>query len=108
MARRVLGLLVLSLSCGGSAGGEPAAPETATASAALGEGTCHEVAAEGRPLIVDWPADLRSDLEVAMKQGVAVVHYDCSSFNLLRECRLAGNYGFLAVSPKETTLKLED
>lgn len=46
------------------------------------------------PLIIDWPAPKRGDLELAMRNGVAVVAYDKQGIRLLPDCRLDGDYGF--------------
>jgi uncharacterized protein len=58
------------------------------------------------PLIVDWLSTQRFDLDVAMKQGVAVVAYDCKATKLLKECKLPGAYSFAGVTPKEEALQL--
>jgi len=81
-----------------------------TAWEATGEGTppCRAVSASGEPLIVDWQAHQRANMEEAMQDGVAVVAYDCSSLRLLKGCRLDGSYGFMAVSKKEQTVRFEN
>ncbi len=71
-------------------------PEEATAADALGEDgkpACRAVAAYGEPLIVDWKSTDRLDLELAMKEGVAVVAYTCDRFKLLKRCKIEGSYG---------------
>ena len=57
-----------------------------------------------RPLAVDWTPEDRADLEVAMKQGVAVVAYDCKQARILRDCRVDGNYGFVGTTLKEQVI----
>jgi TPR repeat protein len=57
---------------------------------------------------VDWKPEERADLEVAMRQGVAVVHYDCNSFHLLADCHPGGTYGFVGVTRKEQVISLQN
>src|SRR5262245_8742650 len=45
-------------------------------------------------MVVDWTPELRSDLEVAMKEGIALVSYDCKSLHLATSCSLEGSYGY--------------
>jgi TPR repeat protein len=100
----------LLVSCGGAAA-KAIQPEAPTAKTALegddsSGGTCTAVADVGNPLIVDWRPDQRGDLEVAMKQGVVVAHYDCNTLKLLPSCRVEGTYGFMAVTKKEQIVRL--
>lgn len=60
------------------------------------------------PLVVDWPAGERTDLEVSTNDGVAVVRVEPNSIRLLRDCHLSGSYGFLGVSTKEQLIRLDD
>ena len=59
-------------------------------------------------LIVDWDPEVRGDLEVAMKEGVAVVAYDCNSIQLLPDCSIEGNYGFIGMTRKEKVVSMKD
>ena len=72
------------------------------------ETECRPLDKFGEPLVVDWKPDQRLELEVAMKDGVAVVAYDCKSFRLLKDCRIDGTYGFVGTTTKEQTIQLED
>ena len=58
--------------------------------------------------MVDWDPEVRGDLEVAMKEGVAVVAYDCNSIKLLPDCGLDGGYGFIGMTRKEKLVSMED
>ncbi len=84
-------------------------PKEQTAAQALGEGDapCREVEKEATPLVVDWRPEDRGDLEIAMKQGVAVVAYDCHSIRLLRDCQIPGSYGYVGTSLKESIVRLD-
>lgn len=58
------------------------------------------------PLIVDWQPENRGDLEVAIKRGVAVVHFDEKSFVLLPQCRARGNYNYVGYTPKSQNMTI--
>ncbi len=70
-------------------------------------GLCTEVSPYGEPLIVDWSDHQRAGLERAMNDHIAVVKYDCESYELLN-CSVDGTYGFMGTSIKEERLQLED
>src|SRR5262245_9588263 len=78
--------IAASLGCGSV--GDVARPKDPTAAGVLGEATCKQVGKEGRPLIVDWIPESRQDLEVVMKNSVAVVAYDCNSIKVLPDCKV--------------------
>lgn len=84
----------------------PEAPKPEVASA-TGRTSVLVVDGPGSPLVVDWKAEQRADLEVAMRQGVAVVDYDGSHLRLLGDCRIEGSYGFFGVVTKEEVVQLK-
>lgn len=59
------------------------------------------------PLIIDWPANARGNLEIAMDRGVAVVSYSKGKIQLLDDCKLDGNYGFSKFKLKEQVIAFE-
>ena len=78
------------------------------AAGAGGEGgalSCMKVGSRDTPLIVDMKAMERADLEEAMSRGVGVVAYDCNKIKLLTECKLRGDYAFLATSKKSEAVQ---
>lgn len=109
------GLLLAGAGCGGpGAVGDAVRPADPTAGNALGEpgaaggsgDACRAVGSYAEPLVVDLKSNERLDLELAMKEGVAVVSYDCKSLKLLKGCKLAGSYGFAGVSRKEDVVQI--
>jgi hypothetical protein len=104
----LLGSLGASMACGKTAG-EAVRPNDPSATAALQNGAlaCKR-GSYAEPLVVDLPADQRVDFEAGMKEGVALVSYDCKSIRLLKDCRLSGDYKFAAVSRKEQVMRLEN
>jgi len=113
MMRILLASVLLTLACGCGVGaiGKAVRPEQIDGSKAMGEPArdCQEKTAKPKyaePLVVDWSSKQRVDLELAMRAGVAVVSYSCEKFELLSDCRMAGDYAFAGVSRKEDFIQL--
>ncbi len=82
-------------------------PNDPSYAAATGAGECRSVDAGGAPLVVDWRPEDRGDLEVALRSGIAVVHYDCQSLRVLPACTVEGSYAFMGMTTKEQVVRLE-
>lgn len=102
-----LGALVLA-GCGAGAAAEGVRPDDPTAGGALGEGECGDVSKGGEPLVVDWKPEQRGDLEIAMKDGIAVVSYSCTGIKILTECKLDGEYGYIGMTTREQVVRLQN
>ncbi len=97
--------LVASTACGPDAAPPP--PKSPNGAATPRDpDTCRRVEHFSDPLIVDWRPEERAELETVMRNGVAVVHYECDSLRLLKDCSLEGTYGFVGVPKKEQVLAL--
>ena len=57
-------------------------------------------------MVVDWTPEARGDLEVAMKEGLALVAYDCKSAALVGECSLAGEYSYIGTTRREKKIEM--
>jgi uncharacterized protein len=57
-------------------------------------------------MAIDWKPELRGDFEAAMKEGLAVVHYDCKSLKLQPSCSLDGTYGYLGTTRREKKIEM--
>lgn len=106
----MIALTTLTAGCEGLLG--KARPKEKTAQQALvtdqGD-TCEGGVPEyAQPLIVDLDAARRGDFEIAMREGVVVVGYDCNKLVLLESCRAEGGYGFMGYQPKEEVIRLAD
>lgn len=107
-ALALAGLLVVA--CGAPAGqlGEAVRPNAATGHDAMGEANiaaCAKAVA-GEPLVVDLKSNERSDLEVAMRDGVVVVGFDCKNLTILKGCSAPGSYRFAGVTRKEDVVRM--
>jgi len=98
------------LACGPGAAAEAVRAEAPTAKQAMGEGegpACTAVPEVAQTLVVDLPSSQRTDLELAMKSGRAVVHYGCDGLKVLSSCELGGDYKFAGVTLKEDVIQLK-
>lgn len=59
-------------------------------------------------MVVDWTPDMRTDIEVAMKEGLALVKYDCKSVQLVPACSLAGEYGYIGTTRREKKIQMNN
>ncbi len=99
--------------CGPGGAGEAVRPQAPSAATAIQSETADAIitcrpGAYAEPLAVDLSANARADFEAAMDSGVAVVHYDCKSVRLLKDCRIGGEYRFAGVSRKEEVIHLDN
>jgi hypothetical protein len=103
---------VLALPSAGCPAGKAAdtvRAEAPTANDALGDDpapTCGSTPAYGEPLVIDLPSKGRLDLELAMREGVPVVRYDCGKLELVQGCKLDGAFEYAGVSLKEDVVVL--
>lgn len=59
------------------------------------------------PYVLEWPTSTRGDLEAAMGSGVVVVSYSCDGVKVLPDCKVDGDYGYLALTPKTESNLIE-
>lgn len=88
--------------------GEVAHPSATTGHEAMGEShleACAKAIA-GEPLVVDLKSSERSDLEIAMKDGVVAVRFDCKSLKIVKRCSAPGTYRFAGVTRKEDVIRM--
>ena len=109
LARALVTCLAASalVGCGTGAAGNAVRPKETTAAEGLGEGACREADSSGEPLVVDWKPEQRGDLELVMKENVAVVAYSCKGIKLLKECKVDGKYGFRHVTKMKTVSEMK-
>ncbi|MBL8606553.1 MAG: sel1 repeat family protein [Myxococcales bacterium] len=59
------------------------------------------VGVSNSPYVVDWEHTNRGRLETAMRDGLVVVKFTGETFELMRDCRLEGNYAFRGMVTKQ-------
>lgn len=100
-------LVVTATLGGGSSSCTPGVVGSAAKAPGIPGGECDGKALGGvvSPLVLEWPAGARSDLEAAAHDGVVVVSFTCDAVKVLADCKVKGDYGYRAVTPRlETTL----
>jgi hypothetical protein len=104
IGRLGLGLAMLSCACGGARAPEPRAPEFAPES----QTKCSVSKSSSRPLIVEWPASDRAQLEAAAKRGVVAVRYEGCEMEVLARCSLPGSYKYTPTTRKLERVAIHD
>lgn len=89
----LLALLALPTGCGGAQDREPTAPPAQPCSAV-----------PLQPFVVDAEPDTIERLELAMKEGLAAVSYDCNGLRVLEGCAVPGSYRLVAIAPKQVVV----
>jgi TPR repeat protein len=87
------------------------APKTPDVAEAMGQAPqgCTVAPKIGQRLVVDWNDAKRKSLDESLRQGSpVVVHYDCSSLEVLPQCEVTrGKYGYMGLSPSEHKVELK-
>lgn len=87
----------LGAGCASMPGGDPQVPQYAPKD----QTTAHAAQSDTRPLILEWPAADRAALESQRAGGVVVVRYSGREMAVMRGCRAAARYHYVALTPKE-------
>jgi hypothetical protein len=88
-------LLAMAGSPGCARGGVPSQESSLSPSTPSSEGTrCQLSANQDNPLVTEWPASEKANLEVRLAEGAVVVAYSGCSLRLLPACRAVGKYGW--------------
>jgi hypothetical protein len=110
-ARGVLltGLIAAALGCVGG----PLLPRASSGAdllprAPAEQGKCRVAASQSSPLITEWPASEKANLEVLLRQGVVAVAYSGCSLRVLAECRVPGTYRWQRTTPATDSLQIND
>jgi hypothetical protein len=101
----------LLTACAAGKAADTVRSDAPTAKDALGDDpspVCGAAPAHGEPLVIDLPSKGRLDLELAMKDGVPVVRYDCGKLELVQGCKLDGSFEYAGVSLKEDVIVLDN
>lgn len=107
----VTAALLLLSACPAGKVADSVRSDAPTATQALGDApaaSCGATPQYGEPLVIDLPSKGRLDLELAMRDGVPVVHYDCGKLELVRGCKIDGSFEYAGVSLKEDVVVLSN
>jgi hypothetical protein len=87
----------LGVGCASVPGSDPQVPTYTPAD----QTTAHAAQSATHPLILEWPAADRAALESQRAGGVVVVKYGGREMEVMRGCRVAATYHYVALTPKE-------
>jgi hypothetical protein len=96
-------LATLSAGCAGPRFRGPALPALAGP-----EAGCRVGAGRSNPLVTEWSASEKANLEAQLGAGAVAVEYTGCSMRVLTQCRLRGEYGWLRTTPASDTIEIED
>lgn len=104
-ARPLTSLVALfGFGCGASRAPEPRAPVFEPDS----QTKCGVVKSSSRPLIVEWPASDRAQLEAAARGGIIAVRYQGCDMEVLARCKLPGSYRYTPTTRKLERVSIRD
>jgi hypothetical protein len=74
---------------------------------ALGpSGKCRLAASQNSPLVTEWPASEKANLEAMSHSGAVLVAYSGCSMRVLPACRVPGSYRWQRTTPATDTLEI--
>jgi hypothetical protein len=97
---------VLGGGCLWGHGEKGAAPIMPVAPSELGK--CRVAASQASPLVTEWPASEKANLEVLSHQGAVAVAYSGCSLRVLPQCRVRGTYQWQRTTPATDSLSIND
>jgi hypothetical protein len=69
---------------------------------------CRVAASQSSPLVTEWPASEKANLEVLLRTGAVAVAYSGCSMRVLSECRVRGVYQWTRTTPATDSLEIND
>jgi hypothetical protein len=69
---------------------------------------CRVAASQSSPLVTEWPASEKANLEVLLRGGTVAVAYSGCAMRLLPECRVKGEYHWQQTTPATDALEIND
>jgi hypothetical protein len=71
-------------------------------------GRCQVAASQSSPLVTEWPASEKANLEVLLRGGAVAVAFSGCSLRVLPECRVKGAYRWTRTTPSTDSLEIND
>lgn len=69
---------------------------------------CRVAASQSTPLVTEWPASEKANLEVLLRNGTVAVAYSGCSMRLLPECHVHGEYHWQRTTPATDSIEISD
>ena len=72
------------------------------------QGKCRVAAGQNSPLVTEWPASEKANLEALSRSGAVAVAYSGCSMRVLPACRVAGSYRWQRTTPATDHLEINN
>jgi hypothetical protein len=72
------------------------------------QGRCRVATSQNSPLVTEWPASEKANLEALSHSGAVLVAYSGCSMRVLSACRVRGTYRWQRTTPSTDTLEIDD
>lgn len=69
---------------------------------------CRVAASQSSPLVTEWPASEKANLEAMVRSGGVAVSYAGCSMRVLPQCRVRGSYAWQRTTPAADTLEINN
>src|SRR5215831_14907230 len=69
---------------------------------------CKAAASQASPLVTEWPASEKANLEALLMQGTVAVAYSGCSMRVLPQCRPKGHYNWQHTTPTADVLSINN
>jgi hypothetical protein len=97
-------LALTALGCGGGIG--DMAPRASAPEAPSEQSKCKIAASQQNPLVTEWPASEKSNLEARLREGGVVVAYSGCTMRMLPQCRVKGSYVWQRTTPATDSMEI--
>lgn len=101
-------LALLSAGCLWSTGRKGAQQVLPTSAWPSELGKCRVAASQSSPLVTEWPASEKANLEVLSHSGAVAVAYSGCSLRVLPQCHVRGTYQWQRTTPSTDSLSIDD
>src|SRR5512135_2030388 len=98
-------MAVSAIACGGG-GGSGLTAQAPTEPTSLSK--CKVAASHENPLVTEWPASEKANLEARLREGGVVVAYSGCEMKLLPQCRIRGSYGWRRTTTATDVIEIHD
>lgn len=103
-------LLIVPVTLALATGCFPRLPTTpgSVALPASPQGKCQVAASQSSPLVTEWPASEKANLEALLRSGAVAVAYSGCSLRILPRCHVAGSYRWQRTTPATDNLEISN
>jgi hypothetical protein len=103
LGRTVAACAFLAIGCGGASIPRASLPEVPTELA-----RCRVAASAGSPLVTEWAATEKANLEARIREGGVAVAYSGCSMRIIPDCKLGGSYVWQRTTPATDRLVINN